>query len=65
MDKLKPCPFCGGKVSLTYYSADNTYNFWHSGVNSCAAADPIRFDGEYVKSLKEAAEAWNRRASDA
>ena len=64
MEELKPCPFCGVKVSLTYHSADNTYNFWHKGVNSCAAKDPIEFDGDMVKSLKEASDAWNRRAND-
>ena len=61
MEELKPCPFCGGKVSLTYLSGSNTYNFWHKGVIHCAACDPIQFDGGIVKSLKEAAEAWNRR----
>ena len=59
--KLKPCPFCGAKVSLTYHSADNTFNFWHNGINGCAAKEPIEFDGYFVKSLAEAAEAWNRR----
>lgn len=58
--ELKPCPFCGAKVSMTYNSADNTFNFWHIGT-SCALAEPIKIDGEFVKSLAEAAEAWNRR----
>jgi len=64
--ELKPCPFCGGKVSLTYSSYDNMFNFWHSenGLITCFAAEPIQFDGCWVKSLKEAAEAWNRRAND-
>ena len=64
--ELKHCPFCGGKVSLTYSSHDNMFNFWHSenGPITCFAAEPIQFDGYWVKSLKEAAEAWNRRASD-
>lgn len=62
--ELKPCPFCGVKVLLTYHSAGNTFNFWHKGVNSCAAKDPIEFDGDMVKSLKEASDAWNRRAND-
>ena len=62
MDELKRCPFCGSRVSLTYHSRDNTFNFWHEDINSCAAVDPIQFDGDMVKSLKEAADAWNRRA---
>lgn len=60
--ELKPCPFCGQRVSLTYHSRDNTFNFWHTVVNSCAAVDPIQFDGDMVKSLKEATNAWNRRS---
>lgn len=63
--ELKPCPFCGRKVSLTYSSHDNMFNFWHSeSPITCFAAEPIQFDGSLVKSLKEAAEAWNRRAND-
>ena len=61
--KLKPCPFCGSKVSMTYNSADNTFNFWHKGT-SCVLVEPIRIDGMFVKSLAEAAEAWNRRAKE-
>lgn len=64
MSKLKPCPFCGHKVTLTYSSFDNMFNFWHSenGPITCFAAEPIQFDGYFVKSLEEAADAWNRRA---
>lgn len=65
MDKLKPCPFCGGEMSMTYSSFDNMYHFYHRGIKvRCAAKEPIDFDGDYVYSLKEAAEAWNRRADD-
>ena len=31
MSELKPCPFCGGEVSMTYCGADNTYNVYHKG----------------------------------
>ena len=27
MDKLKPCPFCGGEVELVDYT-DKVYGFW-------------------------------------
>ena len=66
MNKLESCPFCGGKVRLTYSSNDNMFNFWHSenGPITCFAAEPIQFDGYRVKSLKEAAEAWNRRVGE-
>ena len=64
MAELKPCPFCGGAVSLTYTSCDNTYNVWHKGYSPCAIIGPIRLDGDIVKSLKEATDAWNRRADN-
>ena len=61
--KLKPCPFCGVKVSMTYNAADNTFNFWHIGT-SCALVEPIRIDGDLVKNIAEAVEAWNRRVEE-
>ena len=65
MNELKPCPFCGGKMSMTYSSFDNMFHFYHRGkIVRCYAKEPIDFDGDYVHSLKEAAEAWNRRAND-
>lgn len=56
---LKPCPFCGSKVSMTYHSGENAFCIWHIGGELCEIEEPIKIDG--VKSLAEAAEAWNRR----
>ena len=63
MERLKPCPFCGGKVSVTYNSAENVFCFWHKA-ESCALEEPIKIDGIFVKSLAEAIEAWNKRYED-
>ena len=65
MAELKPCPFCGGAVSMLYNSMDNAYKFYHkSGFDSlhCCVLEPIVLHG--FCSLAEAAEAWNRRAED-
>lgn len=58
--ELKPCPFCGRKVSMTYCGADNTYNVYHKG-EACAMFEPMLIDGYLCKSYEDAAEAWNRR----
>lgn len=56
MDKLKPCPFCGGEVKLSFHPYYGTYRVRCYGcgcyVNQhCAIED-------------EATEAWNRRTED-
>lgn len=56
MEKLKPCPFCGGeaKIKTRYYRAINYYNY--SGVcQECNASMDVK-DTE-----AEAIEAWNTR----
>ena len=60
MDKLKPCPFCGGEVVIDVEWADaisEYYNF--SCVNCCM----VTYNDECV-SKQEATEAWNRRTED-
>lgn len=66
MDKLKPCPFCGLGVRMTYSSWDNMYHIWHQGdLVQCAIKEPIDIDGYFAKSLKDASRVWNRRVDDA
>lgn len=57
---LKPCPFCGRKVSLISTSASKEFVFYHKGLRNCPF---YRFEisWECAKSLKEATELWNRR----
>ena len=59
--KLKPCPFCGGAVSITYNSFDKAFVIWHKG-DKCPFIEPMYIDGERAKSLKEAYAIWNTRA---
>ena len=61
MSELKPCPFCGGEVRLTYNSMDKAFNIWHK-FNKCAMAEPMRLDD--AESLADATEKWNRRAKN-
>ena len=65
MAELKPCPFCGKPVTIVYNSFDNAYKFFHRagfGEVDCFVQEPIVLDS--CSSLKDAAEAWNRRAED-
>ena len=58
MEKLKPCPFCGGEAKVKAYS--NGYNIWYRVrcVDCGVEQDGIR-NGYYGE--EEAIEAWNRR----
>ena len=59
MDKLKPCPFCGGKASLvTAHNKDLTWLRYHVKCDGCLTTT------DNYKKAEHAIEAWNRRASD-
>ena len=65
MDKLRPCPFCGGAVTVYYSSLAKGFFFMHKRKdNGCILLTPATIMGKY-ENLAEAYEAWNRRASDA
>lgn len=59
MDKLKPCPFCGGeaKVEHEYYSNFTKINY----CVSCFSCFSSTFDFD---TEQEAIEAWNRRVGE-
>lgn len=61
-NKLKPCPFCGGKAKLretTYGNNCDAYVVW-CGNRDCEVSPTTK----YRRWRKEAIEAWNRRAED-
>jgi endogenous inhibitor of DNA gyrase (YacG/DUF329 family) len=60
MKNLKPCPFCGGEVNITYYSADNVFVIWHKD-DKCKFIEPMYIDCKYAKSLSDARNIWNKR----
>lgn len=59
MSELKPCPFCGD-THIKIYRSRAGYQVGCNTVNCIAYHGPVR---AYLTE-KEAAEAWNRRASD-
>ena len=56
-EKLLPCPFCGGDAYLV--TDDETASLYGVQCFRCDAGIPSE-----KKTVKEAVEAWNRRASD-
>ena len=58
---LKPCPFCGGKMTLVSSSRVRSFTFSHKGLRNCPF---YKFEIMWTtaKTLKEATELWNRRA---
>ena len=59
MEKLKPCPFCGGKAHIMKMG----YPHWIY-CEDCGAKVHGRVVGE-VDGKKASIEAWNRRTNDA
>ncbi|MCP5099882.1 MAG: hypothetical protein GY943_30375 [Chloroflexi bacterium] len=77
-DKLRECPWCGGKAKIETLRKDS-YGYWCSTIGAkCQNCGAIReaFDTEsytrgkgvysiYEEALKKAIKAWNARAIDA
>lgn len=66
MNKLKHCPFCGGKAIYALIPLDNC-NMFTAGVScknkNCGAC--VCFDSKYPSEAERLAiEAWNRRADN-
>lgn len=56
-EKLKRCPFCGGKARQ-YVSVLGYYHVYCPSSNNCE----VHPETHFFKTSKEADEAWNRRA---
>lgn len=67
MTELKPCPFCGGKakmhtgVTLSVPKRSLAYCYCMRCQATSAHYEDRKQDGTF---LKEAIDAWNRRATD-
>lgn len=59
MEKLKPCPFCGGEAKITRIrGSERPY------VAVCQKGECQASVGVYSYTRAEAAKAWNRRANN-
>ena len=64
-DKLKPCPFCGGKAEITQIPMAQFDAFTPHCKNRKCVAFYIGYDDEGIyDTISSAIEAWNRRAGE-
>lgn len=72
MDKLKPCPFCGGKAKVmvcdcsgTYYTDIGTEIYRGRGMTNCLVmCTKCRVRTQAYLTRRGVFNAWNRRAED-
>jgi len=63
MTDLKPCPFCGGKMTMMYSKIRGEYIFSHKELRNCPFMS-FEMGGCEASTLNEAASIWNRRNED-
>ena len=56
MDKLKPCPFCGGEAHL-----DKSYSHFRDTVIYCEGCDVVFTLDDCNATAEEVAKAWDNR----
>ena len=62
MDGLKPCPFCGGSVSMVINKRWRTYQVYHEDIAPCLVGEPFKIPMNHVvQNRDDAIKAWNRR----
>ena len=63
MDRLKPCPFCGGAAKYTDLGVPEEFEDWSVECSKCGIVMICPGEEEgCVTTKEEAAEAWNHRA---
>ena len=59
MEKLKPCPFCGGKAEMLISEYEGSRKEY---LVACAECDGMV--ERWIETEEEAVEKWNRRVND-
>lgn len=61
--EMRPCPFCGGEMMVSFASRPRRFVFRHKRAGGCVFCAFV-VDRVVAGTLAEAIEAWNRRAED-
>ena len=64
MTELKPCPWCGGEMTLHGSSRLRRFTINHKAKNPDCPFFAFEIDWKTAGSLAEATEKWNRRVTD-
>lgn len=63
MDKLEPCPFCGGEALLESYRARKGYEASIQCNQCLCSMSTITYDEEET-AIEDVVKAWNRRVEN-
>lgn len=64
MDKLKPCPFCGGDAEIEHRHSPYTHWKLKWFIPRCKDTACLGRSCRMFQTEEAAAKAWNRRAAD-
>ena len=63
MKNLKPCPFCGGEMTIVRSPETRSFIISHRNLRNCHFYR-FRINWQTANTLEEAVLAWNRRTTD-
>ena len=61
MTELKPCPFCGGKVTYAYNAELEPYGVQCIRCHAIVTFYRVKMKKTFGEAMEKLAEAWNRR----
>lgn len=65
IDRMKPCPFCGQQVCISYSKKTEKFTVQHVKYNGeCPMQYGVEYKSDGAINFYEAVEKWNRRSSD-
>lgn len=64
MNKIKPCPFCGGKAVPYMFNGNYGYTSDRYGIECTHCGATIEMSSGYANLSETVAKAWNRRVNN-
>lgn len=65
MEKLKPCPFCGGKARFTDLGVEGEFRDWAVECKGCGIVVLPKAEGDgFITTKKDCIKSWNNRPGE-